>query len=103
MLGQTTRDTIPHTHTSLTSSKPMTDARLRSDCLGLNRHKLLRGVSPLRNGESGGSRLSNNSGFRWSPKETRFFFNCGFGRSAASSPLLRFLEVSFTKTGENIC
>lgn len=45
-------------------SKPMTDARLRRDCLGLRRHKLLRGVAPLRNGESGGSFLSNNSGLR---------------------------------------
>lgn len=49
---------------SLTCSSPMTDARLRSDCLGLNRHRLLRGVAPLRRGESGGSRLSNNSGVR---------------------------------------
>lgn len=44
--------------------KPMTDARLRSECLGLRRDKLLRGVAPLRKGESGGNRLSNNSGLR---------------------------------------
>lgn len=75
----------------------MTDARLRSDCLGLDRPKLLRGVAPLRKGESGGSRLSNNSGHRKPPKETRFFFVCGVGEVATTSALLRFLDVSFTK------
>lgn len=74
----------------------MTDALLRSDTLGLAKHKLLRGVAPLRSGESGGSRLSNSSGLRCPPKETRFLFICGLGKSAASSPLLRFLGTSFT-------
>lgn len=72
----------------------MTDARLRRDCLGLITHRLLLGVAPLRSGESGGSRLSNSSGLRLMPKETRFFFVLGSGKSAASSPLLRFFEVS---------
>lgn len=81
-------------------SKPMTDARLRSDSLGFKRDKLLLGVAPLRNGESGGSRLSNNSGLRKPPKETRFFFIFGAGRSAPSSPLLRFLATSFVAFSE---
>lgn len=74
----------------------MTDARLSSEFLGRYRDKLLLGVAPLRNGESGGSRLSNNSGLSCPPKETRFLFICGVGKSAASSPLLRLLDASFT-------
>lgn len=48
--------------TSITMSKPITEARLSSDCFGFKKHRLLRGVAPLRKGESGGRRLSNNSG-----------------------------------------
>lgn len=76
---------------------PMTDTLLRSDSFGLVRQKLRRGVAPLRNGESGGIRLSNNSGLRLLPKETRFLFICDLGRSAGSSPLLRFFDATFSK------
>lgn len=82
---------------SLTDIKPMADARLSRDCLGLARHRLLRGAAPLRKGESGGNFLSNNSGLRRPPKETRFFFIFAAGNSVASSSLFRFLEVVFTK------
>lgn len=76
---------------------PMTDTLLRSESFGLDRQKLRRGVAPLRNGELGGIRLSNNSGLRLLPKETLFFFICGVGRSAGSSPLLRFFDATFSK------
>lgn len=76
---------------------PMTDTLLRSDSFGLERQKLRRGVAPLRNGESGGIRLSNNSGLRLLPKETRFLFIRDLGRSAESSSLLRFFDAAFSK------
>lgn len=76
---------------------PMTDTLLRSESFDLDRQKLRRGVAPLRNGELGGIRLSNNSGLRLLPKETLFFFICGDGRSAGSSPLLRFFDATFSK------
>lgn len=76
---------------------PMTDTLLRRECFGFDRQKLRRGVAPLRNGESGGMRLSNNSGLRLFPKETRFFFIWDVGRSAGSSPLLRFFDATFSK------
>lgn len=75
----------------------MTDTLLRSESFGLDKQKLRRGVAPLRNGELGGIRLSNNSGLRLFPKETLFFFICGGGRSAGSSPLLRFFDATFRK------
>lgn len=74
----------------------MTDTLLRSDSF-FDREKLLRGVAPLRNGESGGIRLSNSSGLRLLPKETLFFFICDVGRSAGSSPLLRFFDATLSK------
>lgn len=76
---------------------PMTDTLLRSESFGLDRQKLRRGVAPLRNGELGGIRLSNNSGLRLPPKETRFLFICDMGRSAGGSPLLRFFDATFSK------
>lgn len=81
----------------VTCIMPMTDTLLRSESFGLDRQKLRRGVAPLRNGELGGIRLSNNSGLRLLPKETLFFFICGVGRSAGSSPLLRFFDATFIK------
>lgn len=81
----------------VTCIMPMTDTLLRSESFGLVRQKLRRGVAPLRNGELGGIRLSNNSGLRLLPKETLFFFICGVGRSAGSSPLLRFFDATFSK------
>lgn len=76
---------------------PMTDTLLRSESFDLDRQKLRRGVAPLRSGELGGIRLSNNSGLRLLPKETLFFFICDVGRSAGSSPLLRFFDATFSK------
>lgn len=73
----------------------MIDTLLRSESFGLDRQKLRRGVAPLRNGELGGIRLSNNSGLRLPPKETRFLFICDMGRSAGGSALLRFFDATF--------
>ncbi|TNN74662.1 hypothetical protein EYF80_015209 [Liparis tanakae] len=50
----------------------MADDRLRRDCLASE--AILRGVAPLHSGELGGRRLSNSSGHRKPPKETRFLF-----------------------------
>lgn len=76
---------------------PMTDTLLKSDSFRLERQKLRLGFAPLRNGESGGILLSNNSGLRLLPKETRFLFICDLDGSAESSPLLRFFDAALSK------
>ena len=67
-----------------TLTKPIAEARLRSDCLGRATLRLRRGVAPFCRGELGGRRLSNSSGLRWPPNDTRFLIVIGLAEASIS-------------------